>query len=164
MQKKTYFTDEQMARIRELQNMTPQQWDNVCKKCGVCCLDKTRYMGQVIFLNLGCEHLNCKTKLCNVFKTRQSVNKAYCAKQTINTVLTGQMVPDSCGYREYIFGPATHPAKPDFQQVRPISYIDVLSMDEPQLAQYVIPESVKWQQERRLTPDELIDFLNQRQR
>ena len=148
---KIILTPEQQKRADTLAQMNPQEWDAVCKQCGICCLAKYPFCldcsgyKETIFLKQCCEHFDLKTRKCTVFQSRLSV--PHCEKVTMDVILEGKKLPASCGYVEYIFGPAPFPAKVDFNQVRHVPYDEEVSSE--QLRQDMIRESILWTERRR---------------
>ena len=113
---KIQLTPEQQKRADTLAQMTPVEWDKICKKCGICCLAKIEInldlpcrKTSVLYLKQCCENFDIKTKKCTVYQTR--LNKPHCEKVDMNVILNTNILPASCGYVEYIFGPAKTPAK-----------------------------------------------------
>ena len=116
------YTPEQQKRIRELKNMTEEQWDAICKGCGMCCLCKLEYFKSTIFYtNLCCKHLDPSTQKCTIFERRFNTPGTSCAKVDLNVVLYSKCLPKTCGYIEYIFGPAKKPINVDWSSVRAVT-------------------------------------------
>ena len=139
------LTDEQRQRLQQLRRMTPAEWDAICKRCGVCCLIKIEGpAGRTLYLRRSCEHLNPQTRQCQIYDTRIESCCGDCLRVTPALMLRGGLLPDSCGYMEYVFGPAKHPAKVDFSTVCPISDRELDVMKYSDLRRYAITESVKW--------------------
>jgi len=62
----------------------------------------------------------------------------------MDVILEGKLLPASCGYVEYIFGPAPFPANIDFEMVWPISDAEMASMTFDNVKREIIPVSVLW--------------------
>lgn len=145
------LTHEQRARIEELKQMSPEQWDKICKCCGICCLNKVQasyfgtFLKQIHYTYLACRQLNLKTKHCNVFDTRLECMHGECAKLDLDTIINDNQVPDSCGYVEYIMGPASHPANVDFSKIKSEQGYDT---DAESLCEHIISGSYKWTKQR----------------
>ncbi len=139
------YTPEQQVRIAELRAMTPSQWDSICKGCGVCCLRKADIgFGVTLYMDLCCPHLDCQTHRCGIYNDRLTRRANRCYKVDIDVVLDGTLLPTSCGYREYIFGPAKYPAQVDWQKVKPISDSKWLKFSASRIAQHAIVDSMAW--------------------
>lgn len=118
MQNLKHLTPEQYQRVNELNQMSPQQWDALCKKCGICCLLKTNLDGgNIAYLSKCCQYLNKETKQCEIYPNRLNTRGANCAKVTLDIVLDGELVPQTCGYIEYIYGPASEQINLDWSMV-----------------------------------------------
>ncbi len=141
------YSREQRRRIAELYMMGSEQWDTLCKRCGVCCLMKFGPNSKTTFFtDLCCSHFDCQTRQCNVYKNRLVICRDTCKKIDLSVVLDGQMLPRSCGYVEYIFGPSQNPVNIDFKRVRPLPDHEFENMRPRQLFAHAIPGSIKWNQ------------------
>lgn len=141
------LTPEQQERVEQLRRMTPKQWDTICKKCGVCCLYKIQIISnRVFYLDRSCQYLNLKNHKCSVYKSRHQERPEGCQKITVDDVLAGEIVPASCGYCEYIFGPAKNPVAIDWSTVRPITDWLFESTSNMEKLFMIIPKSWKWNQ------------------
>lgn len=128
--KTKHLTPLQRQKIYELENMAPDKFEAICKRCGVCCLckmDLKPIESRTVFMRVRCAHLNPRTKLCEIYPGRLQASHD-CSKVDMNIILHSDLIPDSCGYREYIFGPAKHPAKIDFNKTCSEDEID---FDDP---------------------------------
>lgn len=140
----TYLTQYQQQRLEQLRNMTSAQRDAICKRCGVCCLYKWNGpFGKTLFMDLHCEHLNPRTRMCNVYNKRTRVCDE-CRLITPDIIIEGRLLPASCGYMEYVFGPAQLPARIDNLHTQPITDKGFDFLTPAQLAQHIIQESVFW--------------------
>lgn len=141
---KVNLTPAQQQRADELARMTPAQWDAICKHCGVCCMAKQRIAHDMrpLYLNCCCDKFDPVTRQCKIYKTR--LKNPYCNKVDLGAVLSDDLLPASCGYVEYIFGPALFPANPDFTRVQPVPDDVLNNMPVDQVEQRMIAESVFW--------------------
>ncbi len=141
------YTPEQQAHIDELRAMTPAQWESICKGCGACCIRKMNVGGgMVLYSDLCCNYLNCATQRCGIYNNRFKLRGNRCGKVDLPRVLAGQDVPASCGYVEYIFGPAKFPARVDWAKITPIKDKVYDKMSETELMFHILPESIRWNQ------------------
>ena len=139
------LTPQQQERVEQLRRMTPQEWDAICKKCGVCCLIKFSIVSnRVFYINRCCQCLNLKNHQCNIYNSRLQERQGLCSKVNVDDVIDGKLVPASCGYSEYIFGPAKNPVTIDWSSVRPISDDVFNSMSGMAKFLMIIPNSWKW--------------------
>lgn len=139
------YTPEQQQRIAELRAMTPTQWESICKGCGVCCLRKVDLgFGPTVYMDLCCPHLNCENQRCDIYDRRLKVRASRCKKVDMDVVLDGTLLPSSCGYREYIFGPSKYQATVDWTKVRPITDKEWMKFNATRAAQHAIVDSLAW--------------------
>lgn len=145
MSLKYNLSPQQLARIEELRNCTPEKWESICKGCGLCCLCKVGLpiapgVEPIVFTDLCCNHFDTKTKKCTVYKNRfKKCND--CCKVTLDIVLDGTLLPAGCGYVEYIFGPAPRPAKVNWNQISRIGNIDISKQEG---LQHLLLSSLDW--------------------
>lgn len=150
-------TEEQIKqRIEQLATLDDAQWESLCKGCGVCCLLKhTRRQG-IYYASVACNHLNLETRKCDTYETRLK-HRMTCNKVNVPVVLRSGLLPNSCGYVEYIYGPADKQIKPDFKKIiHEHAMIDTKpelsdASVEPRRAKtlpgpwdFLIPESLQW--------------------
>lgn len=147
------LTPLQQSRANTLSRMTPAEWDAICKRCGVCCLNKMMVClvdgpsariidKETVYLKRCCDKFDTKTRRCTVYHAR--LWQSNCEKVTMDIILKGQLLPASCGYVEYIFGPAPYPACVPFNQVRSITDDEFEKLSDTEKQQAVIPESILW--------------------
>ncbi len=146
---KPQLTAEQQLRVDELKRMSPQEWDAVCKGCGICCLCKTTIcftptIKQTFFMDVCCNYLNLGTKKCTIYDKRLKVQAGKCRKVNLNLILNSDLLPSSCGYVEYIYGPSPVAVNVDFNQIRPIGNMDRNNLEE--ILPHIIKESCHWNQ------------------
>lgn len=140
------LTAEQEKKLEELQQMSPQQWDTICKRCGLCCLCKIGFsdIGKTTFFytKICCDGFDPVTKRCNIYENRLKIKGNACKKLDLDVIMQGKLVPRSCGYVEYIFGPA--PFKP-FVDWRNVKSEKQVNMNAPgEIMQNIILESCRW--------------------
>ncbi|MBQ2017641.1 MAG: hypothetical protein II208_03920 [Alphaproteobacteria bacterium] len=140
------LTVEQEKKVKELQQMSPQQWDLICKRCGLCCLCKVCFGGKndkdTYYTTVHCDALNPVTKQCNIYEKRLKKKGNKCKKLDIKIILDGELVPRTCGYVEYIFGPAPEKIFIDWRTVKPEKQVDL--NDPIKVIQNLILESKNW--------------------
>lgn len=145
MAHKIVLTPQQQQRADELKNMNPQQWDSVCKQCGLCCLIKMDFeMGKPAFFDLCCEKFDCETKKCRVYKNRIADQQGLCEKVTLDLILEDELLPRTCGYVEYIFGPSPKPINVDFSKIKPVSNDKARRMNILEAITHILPGSSNW--------------------
>lgn len=112
------LSPEQVLRFEQLRLMSPAEYEKICKGCGLCCLYKLGTENTTFYTNMCCQYLDVKTKRCSVYCDRLKIQSAECEKVTPDSVLRG-MLPRTCGYVEYVFGPAKKQIKVNWGKVRP---------------------------------------------
>lgn len=149
---KIELTPEQQKRADTLAQMSPVEWDKICKHCGICCLSKIEIdtdipynKTSVFYLKQCCEHFDIITHKCSVYEKR--LDKPHCEKVDMNLILNTNSLPSSCGYIEYIFGPAKNPAQVDFSEIKSVSYDKSQTFEK--LRKNIIPESFLWNKRNR---------------
>ena len=116
------LTPEQAQRVAQLRRMTPAEYDAICKRCGICCLHKVEVTyGKIFYLNQCCQHLNPETRQCDIYANRLQARPGRCDKVTPEIAIAAEVVPQSCGYVEYIYGPSPVVINPDFSGIKPVS-------------------------------------------
>jgi uncharacterized cysteine cluster protein YcgN (CxxCxxCC family) len=101
--------------IKKLQSLNQKEWEQICKGCGICCLNKIEFSNRMYFSAVACDHLNTETKRCDCYECRLLLSS--CGKVDIRALLESRQMPDSCAYAERIFGPAKYPAIVDWAKV-----------------------------------------------
>ncbi len=92
-QKQTPFWE-----IKKLKEMTPDEWEAVCARCGKCCLMKIKCF-RVHFTNVACRHIDLKTGSCTIYDKRRQVVPE-CMKLTAeNYKKLSKALPKTCAYR-----------------------------------------------------------------
>ena len=85
---------------KTLEQMTPKEWEDLCDRCGKCCLNKIDYEGNqhVIYTNVSCRLFDAATCACsNYSKRKHLVND--CIKLTPDMVKKNNDLPKTCAYR-----------------------------------------------------------------
>ena len=127
--------------------MTPKEWDALCKKCGLCCLIKlsSGFKNVTLYTDFCCEHLNCSTKACKIYKKRIEAEKGNCRKANLDIVLNNELLPASCAYVEYVFVAAKYPATVDFSRIQPIKDKDFDEKHIDKVLAHILTDSINWQ-------------------
>ena len=80
--------------------MTPEEWESLCDRCGLCCLHKLEDedTGDLYFTNVACRLLDPHTCQCIDYSNRASqVNDCICV--TPDELAAYEWLPESCAYR-----------------------------------------------------------------
>lgn len=142
---KSELSKEQRVKVQELKKMSPQQWDSICKQCGICCLEKVNFKDRkdiVFYTDVCCEKFNTTTKKCNVYNDRFKIKGCGCKKVNLDVVLNKHLLPRTCGYVEYIFGPAPSKICVDWQKIIPANKANLSSTVG--VLDHIILGSEKW--------------------
>ena len=93
----------QFWKITSLQKMTKTEWESLCDKCGLCCLQKIgdgdSGTGKIKYLAISCEYLDASTCHCLIYENRKRL-KPDCVKlspKKISQVMG--WLPTTCAYR-----------------------------------------------------------------
>jgi len=104
-------TPEDYQRIRSMlqsneglhKNMTDtmmenEEWEALCRGCGMCCFEKIEDERGTIFYTLKpCRYLDVDTRQCRIYDKRFTINPE-CIKLTPDLVQTLRWLPRDCGY------------------------------------------------------------------
>lgn len=126
--------------IENLKKLSPQQWDKICKNCGLCCLAKVEDDNRLYYSSYTCQHFDLKTKKCNCYRDR--LTNSNCQKLTMNHIIDGKLIPDNCAYVEKIFGPAKYQTVLDWSRIRNIDCADDKNIST--ITGNIIPSSIYW--------------------
>lgn len=75
-------------------------WENLCKRCGLCCFEKIENeRGTIFFTQTPCRYLDVVTRECKVYGRRFLINPE-CVKLTPALVREIRWLHDDCGYRQ----------------------------------------------------------------
>jgi uncharacterized cysteine cluster protein YcgN (CxxCxxCC family) len=90
---------------KSLREMTPEQWDALCDRCGLCCLEKLQDISgrKVYFTAVACRHLETSTCRCRIYANRFERNP-HCTLLTPENVSELIWLPDTCAYRRLATG------------------------------------------------------------
>jgi len=98
---------------KNLDDMTPSEWEQLCDGCAKCCLQKLEDedTGIIYATNVVCQYLDQQTCQCNEYKNRSTIVPD-CATLTIKNLHQVYYMPLSCSYRILAEGrtlPQWHP-------------------------------------------------------
>ncbi len=97
----------------DLEDFTPVQWEALCDRCGLCCLEKLtdHRTGKVFYTAVPCRLLDTHRGICRDYRHRTLVVPA-CLQLTAARAANCRWLPISCAYRRLAEGrglPAWHP-------------------------------------------------------
>ncbi len=128
-------------RLEYMSKMTQQQWELVCRGCGLCCLCKY-YVdddNSVAYARVACKNLDLKTRRCKCYECR--LKRGACHNVSLDIVRAARVLPANCAYVEILYGPAA-PAN-----CAQVNWDDIVSEADisPVAAQRrIIPGSTNW--------------------
>ena len=77
------------------------RWEDICRRCALCCYERTISGGEVILdRSSPCRYLDASTSLCTVYEERFRVCSE-CSKVTLLDAVAGSALPPGCGYVEW---------------------------------------------------------------
>ncbi|HTP64661.1 MAG TPA: YcgN family cysteine cluster protein [Geobacteraceae bacterium] len=77
-----------------------EEWEAICKKCGLCCFEKIEQEnGAIFFTQTPCRYLDIVTRKCKIYDRRFDINPE-CVKLTPELVKRINWLHDGCGYRK----------------------------------------------------------------
>ena len=81
-------------------NDTSDDWEGLCKRCGLCCFEKKiDAQGRIHETPVPCRHLDIHTRLCRVYAQRRQI-EFDCVKLTPEKIAELKWLPESCAYRQ----------------------------------------------------------------
>ena len=90
---------------KNLDEMTSNEWESLCDRCGLCCLQKLvdENTGKVKYIGVACEFLDIEKCQCLVYENRHFANPDCIEKKTKN-IGQKKWLPDTCAYRRLAEG------------------------------------------------------------
>ena len=98
---------------KTLESMTPAEWEQLCDRCGRCCLIKLEDedTGAIHKTDIACKLFDAGSCSCVSYATRQK-KVSDCIKLTPETVRTIEWLPSTCAYRRVGEGKSLEPWHP----------------------------------------------------
>ncbi|MEM9100903.1 MAG: YcgN family cysteine cluster protein [Pseudomonadota bacterium] len=90
---------------KSLEEMTSQEWEQLCDGCGKCCVNvlEDHETNELYQTNVSCFMLDTQTCHCKDYKNRKKFVPG-CVKLTPKKVPEMDWLPDSCAYRRVWLG------------------------------------------------------------
>ncbi len=87
-------------RAKNLEAMSPEEWESLCDGCGRCCLVKLEDedTSEVLYTDVGCTLLDDESCRCRDYPNRQA-KVPDCVRLTPEAVKRISWLPETCGYR-----------------------------------------------------------------
>ena len=77
-----------------------ENWETLCKQCGLCCFEKIEDDdGTIFYTATPCRYLDVVSRECNIYERRFEINPE-CIKLTEELVRELRWLRDDCGYRQ----------------------------------------------------------------
>ena len=85
---------------KTLEDMSPDEWEAVCDRCGLCCLEKFEDPddGMVHTTSLACPFLEIGRCACLIYENREGLHPD-CIRLTPQNLPQLGWLPESCSYR-----------------------------------------------------------------
>ncbi len=98
---------------KNLEELTPAQWETLCDGCGRCCLQKLQNptTGKVSYTSVACYLLDIETCRCSNYELRHTLVPD-CLKLEPANIVNLRWLPRTCAYRRLTEGkdlPEWHP-------------------------------------------------------
>lgn len=98
---------------KPLSSLTDEEWEQICMRCGKCCLNKYEEDGLIYFSNQACQFLDIKKCRCSCYAERQDKTGHTCKKVDMHLLENEiDLLPPTCAYRCLYEGrglPSYHP-------------------------------------------------------
>ena len=91
---------ERFWETKTLNEMTKEEWESLCDRCGKCCLNKIQYEGNkhVIYTNVACKLFDLNKCSCSNYPMRKKLVKD-CIQLSPEVVKSNADLPSTCAYR-----------------------------------------------------------------
>lgn len=98
--------------MKKLDDYTQEEWENICRRCGKCCLIKLEDEdnGGVYYTNVICRYFDEQNCACTVYDKRCRLVPE-CLKLTKENVGVISWMPPSCAYRRLLEGKPPLPVR-----------------------------------------------------
>ncbi len=84
--------------VKRLEELTPEEWERLCDRCGRCCLHKFEDdENGLLFTRVACRLLDPATGRCRDYPNRRQVPDCLHLQDDLETYL--RWMPRSCAYR-----------------------------------------------------------------
>ncbi len=92
-------------KSKKIEDLTSEEWENLCDRCGRCCLQKLEDVktGNIRYTGIACEFLDIEKCECLVYENRHFANPD-CIELTRNNIKQIKWLPVSCAYRRMAEG------------------------------------------------------------
>lgn len=98
-------------KTKKLSEFTEEEWEQVCMRCGKCCMHKYEDKNYIYFSNMMCRQFDLEKNCCSCYESR--LNNFSCKKVDMHALENNlELLPDTCAYRLLFEGkdlPDYHP-------------------------------------------------------
>lgn len=98
---------------KPLSELTDEEWEQICMKCGKCCMCKYSEGEVIHFSNQMCSFFDIKKGICSCYSKRFEMAENECKKVSLELMKEDiNLLPPSCAYRRLYEGrglPEYHP-------------------------------------------------------
>lgn len=81
-------------------NLSDEQWEALCDRCGRCCYEKYEYNGRFFYSGTACRFLDRSSNCCTLYHRRLEAQPE-CARLTPDLVRSG-VLPKDCPYVKFV--------------------------------------------------------------
>ena len=88
--------------IIEKNDLTDDEWESICRKCGKCCYEKLDLGGgHIIYTEEPCVYLDTVTRMCKIYGNRHEIEPD-CIKLSEDFIRQINWMPPGCAYVQYL--------------------------------------------------------------
>jgi uncharacterized cysteine cluster protein YcgN (CxxCxxCC family) len=90
---------------KKFETMTMEEWEALCDRCGLCCLQKLEdpETGKFKYIGIACDFLDIEQGKCLVYENRHFANPD-CFELTRDNIRQVDWLPATCAYRRLAEG------------------------------------------------------------
>ena len=93
-------TSSNFWKSKKLEEMTSEEWESLCDRCGRCCLNKLEMPdGEIFFTDLACSYLDRGTCTCRDYPNRLENVPDCVSLDPSASVYSYSWLPSTCAYR-----------------------------------------------------------------
>lgn len=98
---------------KPLSELTSEEWEKICMKCGKCCLCKYSEGDVIHFSNYICRYFDLTKRICSCYENRLEIAQGECKKISLELLEHDlYLLPPSCAYRRLYEGRGLPPYHP----------------------------------------------------